>query len=448
MDNIKSNKESKLEVEVDEEALIEASQENAFEDNVTDHFSPPSEGSSIPSENIERDYDFGSAGSRRESDGESWETVSEELREEEAAALEQERLSNDLLMSKSMNYGQRLLARNMNESKPLPENVTQVVTNDGAYIYIVGTAHFSKTSQEDVQKVIQILQPDIVMVELCASRVGVLKHDEESLMKAAKEINLEKLRYSIKETGSVVSGVMQMLLLTMSAHITKELGMAPGGEFRVACQEARQIAGCKLVLGDRPIQSTIGRAMGALSIFQKLKLAWHLIFSKESITKEDVERYKQKDMIAEMLAEMTGDFPELSRVFVEERDQYMAQMLVRYVDVVRNDLPEYVVMQRQSENMIESFNDLNELENKEGNMDAEHIAKSDYKPVIIGVVGIGHMNGIANNIGKEFDLHELTRIPPQSMASKTLSLTFKASMVAIFSWGVYSVFRWAKNQRF
>ena len=139
MDNIKSNKESKLEVEVDEEALIEASQENAFEDNVTDHFSPPSEGSSIPSENIERDYDFGSAGSRRESDGESWETVSEELREEEAAALEQERLSNDLLMSKSMNYGQRLLARNMNESKPLPENVTQVVTNDGAYIYIVGT---------------------------------------------------------------------------------------------------------------------------------------------------------------------------------------------------------------------------------------------------------------------------------------------------------------------
>ena len=134
--------------------------------------------------------------------------------------MEQERLSNDLLMSKSMNYGQRLLARNMNESKPLPENVTQVVTNDGAYIYIVGTAHFSKTSQEDVQKVIQILQPDIVMVELCASRVGVLKHDEESLMKAAKEINLEKLRYSIKETGSVVSGVMQMLLLTMSAHIT------------------------------------------------------------------------------------------------------------------------------------------------------------------------------------------------------------------------------------
>ena len=30
---------------------------------------------------------------------------------------------------------------------------------------------------------------------------------------------------------------MQVLLLSMSAHITKELGMAPGGEFRAAYQE-------------------------------------------------------------------------------------------------------------------------------------------------------------------------------------------------------------------
>jgi hypothetical protein len=29
-----------------------------------------------------------------------------------------------------------------------------------------------------------------------------------------------------------VQGVMYLLLLSMSAHLTKELGMAPGGEFR------------------------------------------------------------------------------------------------------------------------------------------------------------------------------------------------------------------------
>ena len=30
---------------------------------------------------------------------------------------------------------------------------------------------------------------------------------------------------------------MYLLLLSMSAHLTRELGMAPGGEFRRACRE-------------------------------------------------------------------------------------------------------------------------------------------------------------------------------------------------------------------
>lgn len=42
---------------------------------------------------------------------------------------------------------------------------------------------------------------------------------------------------------------------------------------------------------------------------------------------EDVEKCKQKDLLAEMLAEMTGDFPTLYRVFVSERDQYLARSL-------------------------------------------------------------------------------------------------------------------------
>jgi hypothetical protein len=37
--------------------------------------------------------------------------------------------------------------------------------------------------------------------------------------------------------SGVIGGVMQVLLLSMSAHITKQLGMAPGGEFRAAYNE-------------------------------------------------------------------------------------------------------------------------------------------------------------------------------------------------------------------
>jgi hypothetical protein len=40
-----------------------------------------------------------------------------------------------------------------------------------------------------------------------------------------------------------------------------------------------------------------------------------------------VERCKQKDLIAEMLAEMTGDFPKLYEILVKERDAYLARSL-------------------------------------------------------------------------------------------------------------------------
>ncbi len=43
--------------------------------------------------------------------------------------------------------------------------------------------------------------------------------------------------------------------------------------------------------------------------------------------KEEVERCKQKDLLEEMLREMTGEFPALSEVFVSERDLFLANSL-------------------------------------------------------------------------------------------------------------------------
>jgi hypothetical protein len=49
-------------------------------------------------------------------------------------------------------------------------------------------------------------------------------------------------------------GTMYLFLLYFSARLTKELGMAPGGEFRRAFLEARNVPGCIIQLGDRPIE--------------------------------------------------------------------------------------------------------------------------------------------------------------------------------------------------
>lgn len=44
-------------------------------------------------------------------------------------------------------------------------------------------------------------------------------------------------------------------------------------------------------------------------------------------SKEDVEKCKDKDMIEELLAEMTGQFPAISEVFVTERDKFLSNSL-------------------------------------------------------------------------------------------------------------------------
>ena len=58
---------------------------------------------------------------------------------------------------------------------------------------------------------------------------------------------------TLRQNG-VVQGTMYLFLLYFSARLTKELGMAPGGEFRRAFLEARNVPGCIIQLGDRPIE--------------------------------------------------------------------------------------------------------------------------------------------------------------------------------------------------
>lgn len=143
-------------------------------------------------------------------------------------------------------------------------------------VYICGTAHYSTKSHNDVRKLINEVQPDIVVVELCAQRVGILSMDSETMLREAKNLNRQKAMAIIKEMG-VVQGLLQILLMSTTAHITKELGMAPGGEFRAAHQASFHVPGCKLILGDRPISITLQRALHSLNFWQKLCVVWEVM---------------------------------------------------------------------------------------------------------------------------------------------------------------------------
>lgn len=75
-----------------------------------------------------------------------------------------------------------------------------------------------------------------------------------------------------------------------------------------------------------------------------------LIDDFTTFRKEDVEKCKQKDLLEQMLKEMSGEFPELGRVFVEERDVYLTyslQMATHHIPRRINSARKYPSTQRR-----------------------------------------------------------------------------------------------------
>ncbi|GIY15391.1 traB domain-containing protein [Caerostris darwini] len=321
----------------------------------------------------------------------------------EESDVEDERNNMDTLYPTALKWK----FRSSNPVTNLPETVTVLETNMGSRVYLVGTAHFSLESQEDVAKTIRAVQPDSVMLELCKSRVNLLSLDEATILEEAKGLNFQKITATLEQNG-LLQGVLYFLLLSMSAHLTKQLGMAPGGEFRRAYTEAQQVPGCVVHLGDRPIHITLQRALARLSLWQKFRIAWHMLRAKGPISKEEVERCKQKDLLEEMLAEMTGEFPELSQVFVTERDIYLTYSLQMAA------LP--IISPRSPDIATPS--------------------------TVVGVVGIGHVPGIQERWGKvkDEDIPEILHIPDASLSSKIFRQTIRWGVISLGLYGVYKLF--------
>ncbi|KAE8296451.1 TraB domain-containing protein TTG2 [Larimichthys crocea] len=268
-------------------------------------------------------------------------------------------------------------------------------------LYLVGTAHFSDSSKKDVATTIRAVQPDVVVVELCQYRVSMLKMDENTLLREAKDINLDKVQQAIKQNG-LMSGLMQILLLKVSAHITEQLGMAPGGEFREAFKEAGRVPFCKFHLGDRPIPVTFKRAIAALSLWQKARLAWGLCFLSDPISKEDVEKCKQKDLLEQTMSEMIGEFPALHQTIVAERDIYLTHTL------------------RQATRCVEAPSNAQKV-----------------PAVVVGVVGMGHVPGIERNWEKQLNINEIMSVAPPSRFGWVLCTVIKGVMMGMLGYACY-----------
>lgn len=249
-------------------------------------------------------------------------------------------------------------------SSDLPETVNVLVGPNQNKVYLIGTAHFSEESEKDVKTTIHKVRPDLIVLELCNNRRHVLRMDKDTLLKEASELTLAKIRMIIKSNGTV-PGLLHVILLWLSAHITKQLGMAPGGEFRAAVLAAEELnQECRIILGDRPINITISRALAALNWWQRLKLLFSAISSsREGISKEDVERCKKSDVLDDLLLEAVKSMPQFTHVLLNERDEYLSCKIAQ--------------------------------------------ASSMSDGPIVAVVGIGHVKGIIKNWLKSQDCEHL-----------------------------------------
>ncbi|WP_045217451.1 TraB/GumN family protein [Desulfonatronovibrio magnus] len=199
------------------------------------------------------------------------------------------------------------------------ENLTHVKLNDKD-IYLLGTAHVSKQSVEDVKNAVHDLQPDAICVELCPSRYQVLVQED-----AWQKMDI----YRVVKENKALFLLAQLGLSTFYRKIGEKLGVKPGAEMLEGVNQAEN-TGARLVLADRDVNITLKRIWSSLSIWSKFKLLSHLFLSmmfQGNIEKEDIEKLKNKDQLQMVMDEFAKSFPQVQKTLVDERDQYLAHKI-------------------------------------------------------------------------------------------------------------------------
>ncbi|NYB51442.1 MAG: TraB/GumN family protein [Methanobacteriaceae archaeon] len=190
---------------------------------------------------------------------------------------------------------------------------------------IIGTAHVSEKSVEEVRNTILESEPDVVAVELDAARYQNLLNEKNGVQQD-KEIKIREVLKGNNLTMFLVSG----LLSYFQKKIGEEVGVKPGSEM-LAAAEAAEEAGARVALIDRDIQITLKRALNRMSFWEKAKFAYSIIasfFTDEEEVIDDIESIKQGDALEEVMKYFQEMSPRAYEVLVQERDAYMAQMLL------------------------------------------------------------------------------------------------------------------------
>lgn len=187
-------------------------------------------------------------------------------------------------------------------------------------IVIVGTAHVSEKSVQEVVGKIEQLRPDIVAVELCLARYRAITGQEEE-----REIKISELLSG----GKLYLLLVQWFLAYIQRKMGEEMGVKPGSEMLAAIEAAKK-AGARVALVDRDISITIQRFWSAMSLLDKVRLVWSLLpaaFGRGGDEEIDIDSITQDDIVSQMISEFRKISPGAANVLVDERDAFLARNL-------------------------------------------------------------------------------------------------------------------------
>ena len=196
----------------------------------------------------------------------------------------------------------------------------RVSFSNGSQVLLVGTAHVSKTSVDEVASIIENESPDRVCIELDASRMA-----SKAKKNSWEDMDIRKV---FKEKKGFLL-LANTALASFQRRLGAQTGANPGDEILGAAKLAEE-RNIPVSLCDRDIQTTFRRAWAKSSFWNKCKLLGTLIsaaFSNEEITPEELEELKKQETLEGMLNEVAKELPSIKEVLIDERDIYLASKI-------------------------------------------------------------------------------------------------------------------------
>ncbi len=189
-------------------------------------------------------------------------------------------------------------------------------------VTILGTAHVSRASADEVRSLLDSGDFDAVAVELCPSRHNALINPD-----ALAQMDL----FQVIRSGKATMVTASLALGAYQQRLAEQFGIEPGAEMRTAIAAAKR-HGLPVLLIDREIGTTLKRVYRNVPWWRRLNLFAGLVASvvtHEEVSEEEIERLKQGDVLETTFAQFADQQADLYQPLIDERDQYMAARLLQ-----------------------------------------------------------------------------------------------------------------------